>query len=472
MGVVVLQAISVQRQVEVLGRKNRVRCSPCLLIPVLALAVLFTLSLHNIHSSWSSETTLLVQSTASEGLFMQVSESGSLPDDISRIAERQQLESIRKAALDKSKPDMFYVSFGDPNESPLFHSAFLDSRIRPNIPVVRHGGKLQLSGKRHRCIRLVLIGVLNPPLGVGPLVDTTRLPYSCLVWQSLDRTDPRPPPHAQVFPLLFNTYGNGLHHGKVRREYYDQGHFFCELPEHYGLLENLRVTVVNTTAMQMLEPLWGEELEGTVTPSNVKLASSLAVVPRAPQQVQVQVPFQKGICGCLSHLFGDRTTGAFVEWVEWNLLMGVEHLDVYFDHGDVGPWLRTVMALYASKGVLTAHERIMPRVANRTIAYRGQVTNNMHCLYNRMHTCQHLLFMDVDEYLVPAKHQDFKSMIASLPPSIHKMFPSYMFPRNCQNKSTSPHRACDLEIDAQRRFHPGFYSSNRRHQMRITTRAF
>mmetsp|Transcript_37421 Transcript_37421/g.62041 ORF Transcript_37421/g.62041 Transcript_37421/m.62041 type:complete len:548 (-) Transcript_37421:46-1689(-) len=326
-----------------------------------------------------------------------------------------------------------YVAFEDPETSPLFIDAFLDPR--PRMPYEYWFANVT---ELAPLIRITLLGVSNPPVPVFSSNLTHDTMYWCRIWSWKEK-----PPNIVHLPLKYHAYGNGLVHDRFMPQYFDQGLFFCEINATYAYRTDLLVSIVSDQD-RILK--WQNEIKG-----EVQMVNSMPVRVLAAREPE------RSLCMCLSHLWGNSSQ-EFVEWMEYNLMLGAEHLDAYFIPSLVGPLLKNALDYYVGLGTLTLHPRVLPTVGNRTIAYKGQITNNNHCLYSRMFNCKRLMFMDVDEFLVPAQPNDrsFVDMFLRLEPNVNWRFRPYIFPRNCQEPKQKGHAPKLITQANKLKFIPGF----------------
>jgi hypothetical protein len=128
---------------------------------------------------------------------------------------------------------------------------------------------------------------------------------------------------------------------------------------------------------------------------------------------------RKQLVACTSPLYGNK--GRFLpEWIEYHLMMGVEHFYVY--GWDADDEIRSVVAKYAADGLATMINYTMPLDPEERIHF--QPTAQMHCLYTFGQSteyaqkktlmlnvaglltrlcCSWVMFNDVDEFFLPSK---------------------------------------------------------------------
>ncbi|KAF6038360.1 hypothetical protein EB796_003327 [Bugula neritina] len=93
-----------------------------------------------------------------------------------------------------------------------------------------------------------------------------------------------------------------------------------------------------------------------------------------------------------------------------------------------------------SLSIATVYDWPLGELSNKTHSF-GQKAASAHCLYNHRVESEYLVFIDIDEVLVPRSAADWASMVASLSAEHPKagafVYQSQMFPRNTKSANGS-----------------------------------
>ena len=114
---------------------------------------------------------------------------------------------------------------------------------------------------------------------------------------------------------------------------------------------------------------------------------------------------------CVPPLFGHIPSTTLVEFVELSLLLGASHL-VFYVH-QVTLAIRKVLEYYQDRGMITVISWDLP-VRDKDIWYHGQLLAINDCLYRTMHRFTHVVFNDIDEFLVPHLHETWHGLVGLL----------------------------------------------------------
>ena len=99
---------------------------------------------------------------------------------------------------------------------------------------------------------------------------------------------------------------------------------------------------------------------------------------------------------CVPPLFGSVSKESIVQFVEMVQLLGASH--VVFYNYSVGWEVDNVLSYYTSKNIVS----VLPwDFGEHEIWYNGQSIAINDCLYRHMSTIKHIMFMDLDEFLIP-----------------------------------------------------------------------
>ncbi|XP_060521454.1 beta-1,4-galactosyltransferase galt-1 [Cylas formicarius] len=92
-----------------------------------------------------------------------------------------------------------------------------------------------------------------------------------------------------------------------------------------------------------------------------------------------------------------------LEFIELNLLMGIEHFILY--NHTVGPQVDCLLRDYIARGVVTVLPWNLKIESQKEIRTEGLFAALNDCLYRTMYKFTHALLIDFDEYVIP-KHND------------------------------------------------------------------
>lgn len=106
---------------------------------------------------------------------------------------------------------------------------------------------------------------------------------------------------------------------------------------------------------------------------------------------------------------------AFLEWIELNRLLGLGHF--YFYNHTVGPEVELILKslLKQQQPLITVLPWQLPVESQSQIRTEGIFAALNDCLYRaRAARHQYVLFIDLDEYIVPQRHHSLPELIAYL----------------------------------------------------------
>ena len=111
--------------------------------------------------------------------------------------------------------------------------------------------------------------------------------------------------------------------------------------------------------------------------------------------------------------FGYADVGQFIQWMEFNIMMGVERFVLYNHSMDAA--LRPYLVHYAKMGYVQLFPWIIPEnIPNPLVFLKnlGHLAMINDCLYRNMWTTNYVLFMDIDEMILPRYgHVTFAPML-------------------------------------------------------------
>jgi hypothetical protein len=111
---------------------------------------------------------------------------------------------------------------------------------------------------------------------------------------------------------------------------------------------------------------------------------------------------------CVPPLFGYIPSTTLIEFIELTKILGANHF-IFYAH-QVPREIQKVLRYYERIGVVTVIPWDLP-VQDKQIWYHGQLLAINDCLYRNMHRFQYLAFNDIDEFIVPHKHNNWTEMV-------------------------------------------------------------
>ena len=133
---------------------------------------------------------------------------------------------------------------------------------------------------------------------------------------------------------------------------------------------------------------------------------------------------------CIAPLFGHIQVRDLIEFLELSRLLGASYFTFYdFEMSDN---VKKVLSYYESKGVAQVLSWKLPSyITQKDVHYFGQIFAMQDCLFRSINRLNFVAFNDLDEFIVPLRHDSMPSLLQS----IHKAkyaghcFRSAYFPR-------------------------------------------
>ena len=163
----------------------------------------------------------------------------------------------------------------------------------------------------------------------------------------------------------------------------------------------------------------------TITPKYISI-SFFADDTLPTVTVPVEIPREKtpgknnySLCICLKELYrptfkkyNDIQVINFIEWVELNRILGIDHISVYIQ--STTEVMEEVLSYYASTGYVDLRSKqAEPGRRNTSKKPRRHFGLN-DCLYRNIHAFDRLLMIDTDEFIVPQYENTIQDMIHNL----------------------------------------------------------
>ncbi|XP_068743380.1 beta-1,4-galactosyltransferase galt-1-like [Montipora capricornis] len=150
--------------------------------------------------------------------------------------------------------------------------------------------------------------------------------------------------------------------------------------------------------------------------------------PRSPNS------WKYGIC--IPPVHGDISMDKIVEFIELTKILGASHFTFY----DLAMTerVRNVLSHYEKKGLVSVLEWNLPVYIGNNLHYHGQVLSIMDCLYRSMRDLRFVAFHDLDEFIVPLRHDNMNSLLQEIHKDQHcgHCFESVVFDPSTNHEST------------------------------------
>ena len=109
----------------------------------------------------------------------------------------------------------------------------------------------------------------------------------------------------------------------------------------------------------------------------------------------------------------------FIEWVELNRILGVDHISVYIQN--TTSEMESVLIYYSNTGFLDLQSKqAEPGQDQINLKTPRRNLGIVDCLYRNIHAYDWVLMIDSDEYLMPKKEMSLKELVASVTSKRHK----------------------------------------------------
>ncbi|XP_069468244.1 uncharacterized protein [Ambystoma mexicanum] len=149
---------------------------------------------------------------------------------------------------------------------------------------------------------------------------------------------------------------------------------------------------------------------------------------------------------CISTMFGNSTNALqFIQAIEMYKLLGAQKVMIY--NHSCSSLIDKVMKHYIAEGTVkvipwpidlyldvSTKWHFLLDSCPKDLGYYGQLATLNDCLYRNMYKSKYVVFIDMDEIIMPKKHQNWTSMMADLQQQHSKMgaflFKNYVFPNN------------------------------------------
>ena len=171
------------------------------------------------------------------------------------------------------------------------------------------------------------------------------------------------------------------------RQYkYRSYYYICNLPPHISAITSKFVSFSFNRSCQQLSP----------------------PIPVTQAQNTSNAMKRFGVC-IESPLFNMNDVQFIIQTIEMNRILGAEWFTFYV-HSASQDVMR-VLQDYSKEGVV---EVVMSTIPNISVHYYGQQVLLQDCAYRNMYKVTHLFYTDLDEIIVPQKHQNWSQMITAM----------------------------------------------------------
>lgn len=150
------------------------------------------------------------------------------------------------------------------------------------------------------------------------------------------------------------------------------------------------------------------------TPSYVSMVDKNCTAPRNIlfiQHVTKPEAVSRNFTVCLPPIYGHPNIYRFIEWIEFNIILGADRFVVYNYTNDIN--VHKVLEYYSNKGFLTVIQWNLPESETETevrkpisIHYFGQVAALNDCLYRNKYVSEFVINIDFDEFIIPRSRND------------------------------------------------------------------
>ena len=143
---------------------------------------------------------------------------------------------------------------------------------------------------------------------------------------------------------------------------------------------------------------------------------------------------------CIPPVHGDISVERLVEFLELSQILGASHFTFY--DLQMTESARNVVNYYQNKGLVSVLAWNLPSyIGKNDVHYFGQVLSIMDCLYRSMKHLDFVAFHDLDEFIVPLRHDNISAMMKDIHKEDHcgHCFQSILFdPSRNHSEEASP----------------------------------
>ena len=116
---------------------------------------------------------------------------------------------------------------------------------------------------------------------------------------------------------------------------------------------------------------------------------------------------------CTPPVHGDISLERLIEFLELSQILGASHFTFY--DFEMTEKMRNVLNYYQNKGLVNVLEWNFPSyIGKNDVHYFGQVLSIMDCLYRSMKHLHFVAFNDLDEFIVPLRHDNISTLLRDI----------------------------------------------------------
>jgi Glycosyltransferase family 92 len=119
----------------------------------------------------------------------------------------------------------------------------------------------------------------------------------------------------------------------------------------------------------------------------------------------------KSFAVCVKPMFGTSiTVDDVIEFIEVNRAFGADLFYFYIEES-IQPQVRDCLLNYERLGYVETTPWRLPPDIDSKVQYKGQMLTTTECVYRLMYRTEYLTQIDVDEFIVPMRTEDWRSML-------------------------------------------------------------
>ena len=152
---------------------------------------------------------------------------------------------------------------------------------------------------------------------------------------------------------------------------------------------------------------------------------------------------------CIPPVYGDISVGRVIEFLELSQILGASHFTFYDLAMPVS--VRNALKYYQKIGLVSVLPwNLPPYIGRHDLHYFGQTLTIMECLYRSMKHLHFVAFNDLDEFIVPLRHENMGALLENIHRKDHcgHCFDSVLF-----DPSTEQDTVRNSRLLTQRVFH-------------------
>ena len=237
----------------------------------------------------------------------------------------------------------------------------------------------------------------------------------------------------EIFSAYYDDRGNpsivvlGLQSGVIAKN--DSIHFYCLFQYEYILYTTAKcveepaiVDIVNPWDENSDYTFWPYSFTCKVRPHLLPIYVSLTIDKECRHNVSSWMPisFKQprssnlrtfGVC-VETAIFNAVPIASLIESIERNRAMGAEWLTVYVYKTSEA--VMKVLRDYESEGVLEIVDWNLSNYTLKYSKYYAESVSIADCVYRNMYKVKYLVFVDLDELIVPRQHRNWMKMVSAI----------------------------------------------------------